>query len=499
MSLPTYRPLIGLSVWLLLALAAPSAWADDPAGPIEEIAPPTPDAQLLGISTAPDGTIWFTEDGPDQIGHYDPGSGQFREYPVKTKGGELWGILQDSTGTVWYTSWFLDGLRGLLGRLDPATGEVQEYEIPGDRPWAFSILEYQGGIWLPLLSGNAVVRFDPRSETFEQHPLPEENQGPAYLTVGPDGDLWVSLSYVGRIARLDPDSGRYDLLKPGPLEAPVGLLWAADGSLWIGDHGASRITRYDPRTGRYELFPTSQSFFYPLTLPNDLAQDSQGRLWFIQHGGNRMAYYDPGRDVLVEIPIPTDEVNAQWMTLDGQERPWFAEYTTGKLGTVDPGVSPALEVQPEEDALQVSAGSSEEVRLPIRGSCGPGTSQVTFTSSTTYLSSGRYGGGLEASFEPAFFQGCPGEFGTTLILRPELDIEPGNYRLRVGVSDGTLVLSRYVELNVTAGPVESLLRRGRDLIEERPLVVPALAVLLSLALLTLAWRRLRSLQTGRER
>lgn len=482
-----------------LALWPLQAWADDPE-PIREISTPNAGARLLGIATAPDGTLWFTDDGADQIGHYDPQTGQFRGYPVKTPGGEEWGILQDSKGRVWYTSWFREELRGLLGRLDPLTGEIREYELPGERPWAFSILEYQGGLWLPLISGNAVARFDPERETFHSYPLPPgDSHGPAYVIPAPEGDLWVSLAYSGALARLDPASGRYRILHPGPLQSPVGLLWDREGKLWIGDHGASRIARYDPGSGQLELFPTSQSFGYPLALPNELAQDSRGRIWFIQHGANRMAYYLPDQGVLVEIPIPTKEVNAQWMTLDGAERPWFAEYTTGMLGTVDPAVRPDLEIQPAEGSIRIPARPGEEARLAVRGSCGPGVRQVVLTSSTSYNDTGAYGLGLQGAFEPNLFEGCPGQFESTFVLRTEPEVRPGHYRVRLGASDGWLVLSRYVELEIEAGPMERLRLSALRLIEAQPLLLPLAAFLVSLVALLLAFAWPGRRRSGAER
>ena len=71
-----------------------------------------------------------------------------------------------SAGAVWY----VDYSGGFLGRLDPATGRVKEWRVPGGagaQPYAMAV-DDRDRIWF-VESGrrpNRLVGFDPRAEEF---------------------------------------------------------------------------------------------------------------------------------------------------------------------------------------------------------------------------------------------------------------------------------------------------------------------------------------------
>jgi virginiamycin B lyase len=67
------------------------------------------------------------------------------------------------------TIWFGDEARGMLGRLNPATGEVKEWPAPGgpeSRPYALT-KDDQDRVWFTE-TGQAkrLVGFDPKTEKF---------------------------------------------------------------------------------------------------------------------------------------------------------------------------------------------------------------------------------------------------------------------------------------------------------------------------------------------
>jgi virginiamycin B lyase len=66
--------------------------------------------------------------------------------------------------------WYVDYARGYLGRLDPATGQVKEWENPAksqSRPYAMTV-DDKDRLWFveTLPQPNRVVGFDPKSEEF---------------------------------------------------------------------------------------------------------------------------------------------------------------------------------------------------------------------------------------------------------------------------------------------------------------------------------------------
>ena len=58
-------------------------------------------------------------------------------------------------------------------RYDPRTGDWQEWPLPGNRPSTYAVyVDEHDMVWLSDWGSNALVGFDPTTETFEQFPLP---------------------------------------------------------------------------------------------------------------------------------------------------------------------------------------------------------------------------------------------------------------------------------------------------------------------------------------
>jgi len=90
---------------------------------------------------------------------------------------------------------------------------------------------------------------------------------PTSMAVGPDGLLYVSSRFEGRVYRVSSD-GQYEVIA-SDLGVACGLAFGADGSLYIGDRGGS-IFRMD-RTGRTETFaqiPSSVAAFHLAMSPD---------------------------------------------------------------------------------------------------------------------------------------------------------------------------------------------------------------------------------------
>jgi sugar lactone lactonase YvrE len=119
------------------------------------------------------------------------------------------------------------------------------------------------------------------------------------MAIGPDGQLYVSSRFEGRVYRVSGD-GRYEVFA-SDLGVACGLAFGADGSLYVGDRAGS-IFRID-RSGRTETFaniPSSIAAFH-------LAMSPDGVLYV---SAPTLASYDSIRRVLpsgrvesVDIPF----------------------------------------------------------------------------------------------------------------------------------------------------------------------------------------------------
>jgi streptogramin lyase len=69
---------------------------------------------VFGITTGPDGNLWFTESG--KIGRITP-SGTISEFLLPTSNSISFGITAGSDGALWFTEWDSKIWSGKIGRL----------------------------------------------------------------------------------------------------------------------------------------------------------------------------------------------------------------------------------------------------------------------------------------------------------------------------------------------------------------------------------------------
>src|SRR5947199_4995587 len=71
----------------------------------------------------------------------------------------------------------------------------------------------------------------------------------------PDGAVWFTAQSAGKLGRLDPRTGKSDLIALGPDAAPHGVIVGPDGAAWVTEGGQNAIARVDPATRAVKLFP----------------------------------------------------------------------------------------------------------------------------------------------------------------------------------------------------------------------------------------------------
>jgi len=106
------------------------------------------------------------------------------------------------------TIWFVNSSLGRIGRFDPQSGEIAEWASPSgpdSHPYALTVVD--GIVWYNE-SGkrpDALVRFDPESETFQSWPIPSAGVHAGiirHMRPTRDGDLLIHQSSTSRILRV---------------------------------------------------------------------------------------------------------------------------------------------------------------------------------------------------------------------------------------------------------------------------------------------------------
>ena len=99
---------------------------------------------------------------------------------------------------------------------------------------------------------------------------------PHDVAVGSDGIVWYAAQRSGHLGRLDPATGKVDLISLGQGAAPHGVIVGPDGAPWITEGGTNAIVRVDPRTREVKRWPLPEARGW-VNL-NTLTFDGRGRV-----------------------------------------------------------------------------------------------------------------------------------------------------------------------------------------------------------------------------
>jgi virginiamycin B lyase len=168
------------------------------------------------------------------------------------------------------------------------------------------------------------------SSTMQTFPV-QAGAGPHDVYPAPDGAVWFTAQAAGKLGRLDPRTGRSDLIALGPGAAPHGVIVGPDGAPWVTEGGQNAIARVDPLTRGVKLFPLPKE--HRDANLNTATFDRQGMLWFTGQNGV-YGRLDPrsGAMTVFDAPRGTGPYGIA-TTPDGQV--FFASLAGSYLGQID--------------------------------------------------------------------------------------------------------------------------------------------------------------------
>lgn len=180
----------------------PDAYPPGVKGYVEQ-APGEKDAVTAGaydIKTDSQGKVWLGIYNLGWIVKIDPATGQTQEYkpPISS----IRGMFVDSHDNVWFSAYNSHK----LGKLDPTTGAVKLYQPPTADATPYGIVEdhRNGDLWFADLNGNHMTRFDPRTGVFTEYPIPTRNASSRFIGIDPQGRVWFTEFFTGKIGVVDP-------------------------------------------------------------------------------------------------------------------------------------------------------------------------------------------------------------------------------------------------------------------------------------------------------
>jgi len=291
-----------------------------------------PGPSRMPFSAAPDknGYVWIPNFGvANKITRLDPKTGEMQDFPVPNIGtAAVHSAVPATDGSVWLAEQGSDK----LGRWDPNTQKITEYQdqyIPGKEGIAEGgekhtvRLDPSGNVWA---SGVPLTKFDPETRKFTRF----EEVTHAY-DVKPDknGDVWFTNPRENKIGKVEGKTMKVTMwAATTPDSYPRRLEITPDGMIWFGEFNAGKMGRFDPKTQTFKEYPLPG----PDPTPYALGIDSDGYIWYDSHHMDVIGRFDPKTGNVTEYPFPQSELSMREFFRDSQGRMWFGTNPNNKVG-----------------------------------------------------------------------------------------------------------------------------------------------------------------------
>jgi virginiamycin B lyase len=147
-----------------------------------------------GITTTPSGEVYYASLAGSHIARIDTKTGAATPIDPPTENQGARRVWSDSKGRIWVSEWN----SGQVSVHEPGKG-WQAWKLPGEHPRAYSVwVDEHDKVWLTDFSANAIVRFDPATDTFESFPSNRANAAVRQM-LGRAGEAWGAESATDRL------------------------------------------------------------------------------------------------------------------------------------------------------------------------------------------------------------------------------------------------------------------------------------------------------------
>jgi virginiamycin B lyase len=291
-----------------------------------------PGPSRMPFSAAPDknGYMWIPNFGvANKISRLDPKTGEMQDFSVPNIGtAGVHSAMPALDGSVWLA----EQGSNKLGRWDPVTQKITEFQDPytpgkegiEDGGSKHTVrLDASGKVWA---SGVPLTRFDPETGKFTHF-----EEGDYAYDVKPDknGDVWFTIPRANRIGKVDGKTMKDSLWSPPTGNSyPRRMEIGPDGMIYVGEYQGGKMLQFNPKTQTSTEFPLPG----PDPSPYALGFDADGYLWYDSHNMDVIGRFDTKTGKVIEYPFPHSELAMREFFRDSQGRMWYGSSPNNKVG-----------------------------------------------------------------------------------------------------------------------------------------------------------------------
>ena len=251
-----------------------------------------------------DGNVWYTERTPPHaVGRVDPRTGNVDEWTLPDPEADPHGITVDSEGWVYWA----EVAGGHLGRLNPQTGEMERfpYNDTGETLRGHTVaLDSLENVWFTLIYGDALGKWDRETKKIQVWRVPTKNAMPYGLDVGPDDTPALAQLYGCQVSVFDAGTETFTeypaLVDPPCKTRRLGI--DSKGLLWYGVFSQGKLGKIDLKTGEQVEFDMASRFAEPYSVRVDRHTDT---IWMSDGGmGGTLISFDAETEEFTYYPTP---------------------------------------------------------------------------------------------------------------------------------------------------------------------------------------------------
>jgi virginiamycin B lyase len=275
------------------------------------------------VAPAADGGIWYTAQRQGALGYLDPQTGETRHIPLG-RGSSPHGVILGPDGAAWITD---SGLNAIV-RVDPATDKVDVYPLPGTHPGAnlnTAVFDKNGVLWFTGQRG-VYGKLDPKSGEVQAWNAPR-GAGPYGITATPNGDIYYASLAGSHIARIDPQTNEATVIEPPTPGQGARRVWSdSTGRVWVSEWNAGQVAVYDPAANSWQEWklPGSRPLAYAVYV------DENDQVWLSDFGGNALVRFDPESEAFEVYTLPSAPASIRQI-LGRPGEVWGAESGVDKI------------------------------------------------------------------------------------------------------------------------------------------------------------------------